>query len=372
MKKEEVKELLKKYHEGKCSEAEKALLEGWYLQYNEREINISPKRIEALGKQIFMELPGNHYDFIRIGLWLAVAATTIGILISVTLKFYGTNKQPKTLTHVRDIAPGSNKAILTLANGTKINLNDAANGQLTAHSGIKILKTADGQLIYKVTDVNILYDNIKPNNVTTPNGGQWQVHLSDGTKVWLNSASSLTYPSSFDKQKDRRVQLTGEAYFEVAKDKAHPFIVLTDQQEVEVLGTHFNINSYNDEPAVKTTLLEGSVKVITKTSQNIKFLSPGQQAVLANNILVVGQANMEEAVAWKNGYFRFNDEDIQSIMRKLSRWYNIDVVYQGDISKEGLNGKVSRFKNISQVLKALEATKTVHFKVEGRRVTVMK
>ena len=369
MEKEELKTLFKKYHEGKCTEEENALLEAWYLQFNEHELDISTRRIKAIGDRIFRELPGNHTVFIKIGVRLAAAAVIIGIILTVILKLSLPHDKPSKLTY-NDITPGANKAVLTLSNGKKINLSNAVAGQLASQSGIQILKTTSGQIIYKVVPTIGGLDN-KSNNITTPIGGQWQVILPEGTKVWLNSASSLTYPTTLGKQNTRIVQLNGEAYFEVAKDKLRPFIVNTGLQEVKVFGTHFNINCYQDEPSLKTTLAEGAVKVSIIGGIS-KFLKPGQQATLKNGALTVGEANVEEALAWKNGYFRFNDESIQSIMRKLSRWYNIDVQYVGDISDEGMNGKISRFKNISQVLKALEATKTVHFKVEGRRVTVLK
>ena len=369
MEKEALRNLFKKYHEGTCTEEEKALLEAWYLEYNEHELDISPQKINAIGNRIWRELPGNHHSFLRIGLKLAAAAVLLGFLISVCLKFIHISIEKKQASYTHEILPGSDNAILTLANGKKINLNNAVNGQLAIQSGTQILKTSGGQIIYKITDA--ISTGNATNTINTPNGGQWQVILPDGTKAWLNAASSLAYPTTFTGQQNRTVQLSGEAYFEVAKDKFHPFIVKTRKEEVTVLGTHFNINSYADEPSVKTTLAEGHVKVSLPSGQT-KFLLPGQQADLKNNQLSVSVANIEEALAWKNGYFRFNDENIQSIMRKLSRWYNIEVQYDGNIPTDGMNGKISRFKNISQVLKALETTKTVHFKVEGRRVTVMK
>ncbi|MGF7078882.1 FecR family protein [Mucilaginibacter sp. UYCu711] len=371
MRKQELKNLFKKYHEGKCTEEEKALLEAWYLQFNEHDLDITTKRIKAIGNNILRELPGNHTLFRKIGVRLAAAAILIGIILTVTLRLSFQYQPPKNTAYKPDIAPGTNTATLTLSNGKKINLTNAVNGKLANQSGIQIIKTGSGQITYQPTAEPTGATETQTNNISTPKGGQWQLTLPDGSKVWLNSASVLTYPSTFKDQKERTVQLSGEAYFEVAKDKLHPFIVKTDQQSVTVLGTHFNINSYPDEPAVKTTLAEGRVKVSTRTGDT-KFLIPGQQAVLEKDALHVKEADIEEALAWKNGYFRFNDESIQSIMRKLSRWYNIDVQYVPDVSKDGLNGKISRFKNISQVLKALEATQTVHFKVEGRRVTVLK
>ena len=371
MEKEELKLLFKKYHDGTCTEEEKALLETWYLQFNEHDLDISRQKIKAIGNRIWRELPENQHSFLSIGIKLAAAAILLGFLVTVCLKFINLPIEKKQVSYPHDILPGSNKAILTLSNGKKINLTNAVNGQLATQSGIQILKTAGGQITYKIAGNVGTTDDTKPNSITVPNGGQWQVILPDGSKVWLNSGSSLSYPASFTRQSFRVVQLSGEGYFEVAKDKLHPFIVKTAGQQVEVLGTHFNISSYADEQQVKTTLAEGRVKVSDQVGK-IKILAPGQQSVLTHGILTTGEANIEEALAWKNGYFRFNDENIQSIMRKLSRWYDIDVQYEGSIPDDGLNGKISRFKNISQVLKALEATKTVHFKVEGRRVTVMK
>jgi transmembrane sensor len=303
---------------------------------------------------------------------LLAAAALIGALITVMLLFPKQRKPLEYSTTIKDIGPGTNKAILTLSNGKKIDLNKSASGQIALQAGANIIKTANGQLVYSVVKTAINANEPTTNNITVPNGGQWQVLLPDGTKVWLNSTTSFTYPSSFSGAKERIVHLDGEAYFEVAKDKADPFIVNSVSQEVKVLGTHFNINSYKNEPIVETALAEGSIYVTDLVHKQNRFLKPGQKSVLAANNLSVGPANLEEILAWKNGYFRFNDEQIKSVMRKLSRWYNVDVEYKGELSTDGFNGKVSRYKNISQVLKALEATKTVHFVVEGRRVIVMK
>ena len=368
MEKEQLKELFEKYHEGICTEEEKALLEDWYLQFNEHEIEISPRKIHAIGNRIYRELPGNHSSFIKIGVTLAAAAVLIGFVFTIVLKMV-TPPLPTPITKVSEVQPGKNKAILTLSNGHKVSLEEAANGEISNESGSKIVKTQDGQLVYfaESTGGDL---NYSINTISTPNGGQWQVILPDGSKVWLNSASSLDYPATFKNQNERVVVVRGEAYFEVAKDKQHPFMVKTRGQTVSVLGTHFNINSYNDEPTVKTTLQEGKIKI--QSLGGSKILTPGQQATLTDNSLSVEQADLAETLAWKNGYFRFNNEDIRSIMRKLARWYNIEVAYLYDIPNDSLNGKISRSKNIDQVLKALEATKTVHFKMEGRRVMVMK
>jgi transmembrane sensor len=370
MEKEELQKLFKKYHEGTCTEEEKALLEAWYLEFNEHELDISPKRIKAIGRRVFRELPGNHNEFRKIGLKLAVAASVIGVIFTIGLKFFPHRPTKNAVVHQQEIGPGSNIAVLTLSNGQKINLSTANNGQIARQAGIQIYKTSSGQITYK-SAVDPASDVITTNTISTPKGGQWQITLPDGSNVRLNSASSFSYPTSFKNQRERIVQLRGEGYFEVAKDKAHPFIVKTDQQSVEVLGTHFNINAYSDEPAVKTTLAEGSVKVLAKNGKS-QLLSPGQQAILEQGQLSRVAVNIDDELAWTKGSFRFSDQNIQSIMRQIARWYDIEVKYDPNISYGGLHGRLSRNKNLSQVLSGLEATQSVHFKVEGRRITVMK
>ncbi|MGY0036944.1 FecR family protein [Pedobacter sp. NJ-S-72] len=209
----------------------------------------------------------------------------------------------------------------------------------------------------------------------TPKGGQYQLVLPDGTKVWLNAASSLRYPVAFQGN-ERKVELTGEAYFEVAKDKTRPFEVYSNNQVVQVLGTHFNINAYSNEPFVSTTLLEGSVKVTNSLTNAQKIIRPGQQSLISKD----GQAGIEvknmdldEAVAWKNGYFMFNEEELESILKKVSRWYNVDVQYEQEELKHQLfSGTLSKYSNVSQVLKKLEMLQSIHFKIEGRKIIVTK
>lgn len=304
---------------------------------------------------------------IKLWLRIASAAAVLTFIFGTALFFY--HHQQSNSDQQQDIVPGGNKAILTLANGKKISLTDLADGSVANESGISITKTAGGQLIYTVSDRNQDTSALQYNTIEIPKGGQYQVRLPDGTAVWLNAASSLKYPISFSALKQRKVELTGEGYFEVAKDKNHPFIVKTSGQEVRVLGTHFNINGYKDEPAIKTTLLEGSVAV-SSAAAGSKTLSPGQQAILSGAELRIHQVNMDETIAWKNGYFRFNSESIENIMKILSRWYNIEVSFEGNVKSKLFTGKISKFKNISQVLKMLDKTEVLNFKLEGRRVIV--
>lgn len=305
----------------------------------------------------------------------AIAAAIL-LIASLALYFYvGQNPIAKNGTGMHlanDINPGGNKAILTLADGSKISLTDAADGELTEQAGVSITKTEDGQIVYQVIDAPHVSTAATYNTISTPAGGQYQVNLPDGTTVWLNALSSLKYPTVFSTQ-ERKVILTGEAYFEVAKDPSKPFIVAANgggrQQQVRVLGTHFNINSYDDELSTRTTLLEGSVEV--NAFDKAKTLKPGQQAVLTKGI-AVQEVDVNQAIDWKNGNFYMDDESVQSIMRRLSRWYDIEVVYQGNVPDNlQFGGVISRTKKLSEVLQVLETTQNIHFKIEGRRVTVM-
>ncbi len=267
-----------------------------------------------------------------------------------------------------DIAPGGNKAFLTLANGTKLSLTDADDGEISQEAGVTINKAEDGQLVYTVVGSDPKKgESPQFNVIETPRGGQYQISLPDGTKIWLNASSSLRYPTAFT-GKERKVELTGEAYFEVAENKSMPFKVVSKDQIVEVLGTHFNVNAYPEEGAIKTTLLEGSVNV--RIGDHSAVLKPGQQALVDQSVQVK-IADLQESIAWKNGRTQFSNANIHSIMRMLSRWYDIEVDYQGEIINTGFGGSVSRSKNISEILKLLELTGDVHFKIEGRRVIVM-
>ncbi|KIO78291.1 hypothetical protein TH53_04565 [Pedobacter lusitanus] len=382
MDKQEIIELLKKYKAGTLSAEHKAKLETWYINQGSKN-NTEPdeETIEESIQYLRSQLP-LKYNVISKFSWLHIAAAAMIIAsVGTGLYFYNrTNLKSSLISATNTVIPGSNKAYLTLSNGKRIILNESANGELAVQAGIKITKTADGQLVYDVSSsgASAKTEN-NYNTIETPRGGQYQIILPDGTKVWLNAASSLKYPIQFA-MKERKVELSGEAYFEVSKNKIKPFIVMTDKQQVEVLGTHFNIKSYKEEGNTSTTLLEGSVRVtpgsfegnrISLSKDNAVVLKPDQQSVLINSNLKIREADTEEAVSWKNGYFKFNDENIKTVMLKISRWYNVDVHYQGRISDEEYRGTISRFKNISEVLDLLESTKTVHFKVEGRRITVM-
>lgn len=307
-------------------------------------------------------------------LWPKLAAAA-SILIAIFAGFYfysGTGNTLNSITTVNakhDAAPGGNKATLTLSDGSQISLTDAGNGQLAEQAGVKITKNADGQLVYAIVPSDT--KELAYNTISTPRGGVYQINLPDGTSVWLNAASSIKFPTTFAHLSQRKVELKGEAYFEVAKNKKLPFIVSTAQQQVEVLGTHFNINSYEDEGEVKTTLLEGSVKV---SAGNVMLLKAGQQATLglrSAGKIKVSPANIEQAMAWKNGFFHFEKETLHSVLRQLSRWYDVEVVYQVDRPDDEFVGDIPRGVKLSEVLKILEFEGT-HFKIEGRKLFVIK
>ncbi|NQX42290.1 FecR protein [Pedobacter steynii] len=264
-----------------------------------------------------------------------------------------------------DIAPGGNKAVLTLANGKEIILTDAKNETLASQSGININKTNNGQVVYKKIATPVQNPElITYNSIATPRGGQYRLTLADGTNVWLNAASSIKYPVVFS-GKERRVEITGEVYFEVGHDATKPFRVVSNGQVVEVLGTHFNINAYRDENVVKTTLLEGKVKV--SSTVGAKILKPGEQAQLEKGNILVADVDINEVIAWKNGLFDFQDASIETVMRQLSRWYDVDVEYRGKIPETLFTGKLHRAVNASQVIDILSYFK-IHFKIENEGI----
>jgi transmembrane sensor len=264
------------------------------------------------------------------------------------------------------IVPGRNKAVLTLADGSSIVLDTTHQGTLVKQGNTKVMKLNTATLAYNAGNENS--GGIVYNTLSTPSGGQYQLILPDGSRVWLNASSSIHFPSIF-KGKERKVTVTGEVYFEVAKNAAMPFRITVKDVEVQVLGTHFNIMAYNDENSINTTLLEGSVKVF-KGSLN-KMLVPGQESrIYKTGDIKVVDADIEEVMAWKNGWFQFNAYDIEKVMRQISRWYDVEIVYEGKIPAGHFSGLVSRANDISQVLKIMQAA-GVRFKIEGRKVVVL-
>jgi transmembrane sensor len=315
----------------------------------------------------------------RIG-WkrVAVAVVIFGMIIFGSILLLN-RKTPKEIVKqekkVRllpeEIHSKGNQAILTLSNGSVIILDSTKNGIITKQGNVKIIKLDSGQLAYSPQSSNgTTSSEISYNTISTPRAAQYQVVLSDGTKVWLNAASSLRFPTSFSGQ-DRRVELTGEGYFEVSKNKGKPFHVQVGTVEVEVLGTHFNIMAYEDEAAIQTTLLEGSVKVSYKSQSDL--LKPGKQAILNRdeNKLTTGDANVQQVVAWKNGYFCFDKSDVKTIMRQVSRWYDLDIIYESPAPDMKFSGKIERELPLSGIAHLL-ASGQIHFRIEGKNCIMLK
>ncbi|MDO6430247.1 FecR domain-containing protein [Flavitalea sp. BT771] len=316
--------------------------------------------------------PAHRVHFLRRYGWAAAAAFFVLLGTGAWWVFHNAAKEHIAQTQQQrfrnDVAPGKNAAVLTLAGGQKIVLDSTAKGAITRQGNTTIHNTS-GQLVYNALHgkpAELLY-----NTLTTGRGNLYQLILPDGSKVWLNAASSITYPTSFTGA-ERKVAMTGEAYFEIAKDERRPFIVEKKEMRIQVLGTHFNVNTYDDEDAWRTTLLEGSVKVIK--GNNSSVLRPGQQAILSRDnapIKVLDHPDIDDVMAWKNGVFRFNDATIESIMREMARWYDVEVVYDARISQHFI-ADVPRDVPASELLKLLELTDQVHFKIEGKKITVIR
>jgi len=298
---------------------------------------------------------------------VALLVTALALMINTPLEEI-TNQNS---AYSNDLSPGKSAATLTLADGRKINLGNADNGEMAKEAGVRITKTKDGTLVYNVivqdnpvngTSSN---DETKQNTLSTAKGEMYQVVLPDKSVVWLNAASSLKYPSSFINLKERRVILDGEAYFQITHNYKQPFRVQTADQLIEDIGTEFNVTAYADEPDTRTTLIEGSLRM------NNLILKPGEQGVSSGKEVRVFKVDTEIAAGWKNGDFVFKGTDFKSAMRKIARWYNAEVVYESPIGQDiELGGWISRKNSLSAILKWIESTNNVHFKVEGRRITV--
>lgn len=391
--------LIMKHLKGVLLEEERVELEEWLNKSksnqalfdeltDDEKVKIKLRRFQSIKKddlwdktiRMINQEEDDHHEVVvkRLLPWHRIAAiASVLILVSITsYLFFGSNQDESSHQIVesqimQDLAPGGDKAFLTLADGTVISL-DSIRGEISLMGGMKVRKTAEGKIVYEVASSNLRNDeSLKYNQISTPRGGQYQIVLSDGTKVWLNSASSLKYPIQFD-GKVRSVELTGEAYFEVNTKNGQtnqpiPFFVKTSKQIIEVLGTHFNVSSYEDEESVKTTLLEGKVSVSINSNDFERpsiILKPSEQAILSKNSFNVIEVNGEDFVAWKDGYFSFQRADLKTVMHQLSRWYDVDIVYTGEIPKETFTGKIYRNMSISKVLEVL-AFAGVNFKIEG-------
>ena len=372
MNNEEYISLYEKYISGKCTAEEKEKLFSYEDHFQLLDVDRNDSADDEVRKaKLFSNIqkgiqPKQSPILPMYWRWTAAAV----ILISLGFTFFFINQQPvKTQAAlIKPILPGRNVAILTLADQSTIALDQIKDG-ITVSGKTQISKLKDGEISYR-SNHGSSAEPAPTHTITIPRGGQYHITLQDGTEVWLNAGSSLTFPTFFE-GKERKVKLEGEAYFEVAKNKQMPFKVDANTTEIEVLGTHFNVNAYREEGMVKTTLLEGSVRL--RSDKAKVTLHPDQQGTIVLNTeqIDVKPVKADDAVAWKNGLFLFRDENIISIMNKVSRWYNVEVSYRGEVAHLSFGGSYSKYKNLEELLKGLELTGLVHFKIEGRRVIVM-
>ncbi len=396
MDKTQLAELAERFLLGIATEKEIGLLHEWYDTADKEEIELvftpKPETTEAVGKRLSDGLQlviqeerqeTRHRRIVLTRRWIA-AASVIFVVVFAGKYLWNSPRSAKPVPGVaklakprNDLPPGGNKATLSLGDGSVIDLADAKNGTIRREAGSRIDKK-DGQLIYDASkgqeaspgaDVSRETPTSATNTIQTPRGGEYEVILADGTKVWLNSASSLSYPTAF-RGNDRQVQLKGEAYFEIAEDKNKPFKVFVGDVQVEVLGTHFDIMAYEDENAIKTTLLAGAVRV-TEKGTGSRVLAVNQEASIdrSSGSMSVKEVDADESVAWKDGFFQFEGVPIETVMRQLTRWYDVDVEYEGK-TDEHFEGKIARSENVSAVFKMLELTGAVHFSIEGKKIIV--
>jgi ferric-dicitrate binding protein FerR (iron transport regulator) len=389
MQKEEVQELVEKYlHNIASKEEEERLLQWYWRESNlesEWELNSSQSERD-LKSMIYNKITeqdesesdrydSEKYKFKKIG-------TALLFLVVLALAaFFNPNQfrnsntdETLVVEQPLDILPGGSKAILTLADGRKIELDESKNGILVNQGGIKVHKNSDGIIEYtfskKETPSSNSLDPAEPvfNTIETPVGGKYQLNLADGSKVWLNSSSSIRFPIFFSKD-NREVELKGEAYFEVSKDAKRKFSVRSGIQTVEVLGTQFNINAYSDEKSIKTTLFEGEIRVIDLKTNDSKLLKPGEQSNVDQSIQI-RRIDTQTEIAWKEGYFHFKKADIETVMRQLGRWYGVTARYEGNLPKHHFSGAISNNLTLLEVLEILEKS-NIHFRLDGKEVVVM-
>lgn len=378
---------INKYLEGTATPEEKEQVNRWYSSFNDEVVEIpsnSPDtkdQIDTRLKLRLKELMDNSYEkgikvypLRRTLLMRITAAAAVIFIISIGTYFFLQRSADiqvvkKTRPTKGDIIRFENKVILTLQDGSRISLTDAAKGEVIRENGFTITKMADGQFVYNLLNSSVAKDpTLALNKIETPKGSQIQVGFPDGSQVWINAASSFRFPVLFSNN-EFNTDLNGEAYFEVRPNKSRKFRVRSGRQITEVLGTRFNIRAYRDEPFISTTLLEGIIRITDLTNNNSQRLKPGQQARLEKTLNVL-DTETRDAIAWTEGYFHFNNADIKSVMQDLERWYGISVRYEGELTKQKFEGLIDKKLTLQQVLAILEKSQ-VHFRIKGKEVIVM-
>lgn len=377
-----LQQLAKKVIAGKATEEEILFLEEYYNafeKHSEVETELSGKDLEELQKTVLQKISRETTDEAipdisrkPIWRWMAAAAILIISMGGIIYTFYNKKneavaKTPESKT-TNEILPGSNKATLTLNNDSTILLDDVAAGSLARQGNMLVNKTNDDKLVYTSTGTQTSPEKIEYNTVRTPKGGQYQVLLPDGTKVWLNAASSIHFPTSFT-ENQREVNITGELYFEVAHDAKRPFIVHSGNTSVQVLGTHFNIMGYDNEEALRATLIQGSIKI--SKENKTALLHPGEQMQVNEKIFkLVKNADVDAELAWKNGLFNFKDAGIEAIMKQVERWYNITVKFEGDLPEKQFNGMVPRNVTLVELMEILSFYDDMQSTIDGTTITI--
>lgn len=383
MNREDFIALYKKYTQGPCSAEEKQRLREYWQEFrlddkpwDEKfgiENDIKESIFERIKETTALSSSGNTRTVKK--LWYYAAAAVVGVLL-IGSYIHLLKPMKQSTRHIAKasespIVPGKNKATLTLADGSTIQLDDTQNGTIANEEAL--ITKDEGRVVYKAKDQKTKQDANIINTLHVPKGGEYQLELADGTKVWLNAGSTLSFPSSFANLKERVITLAGEAYFEVAKRTQQPFVVRSEGSTVQVLGTSFNIKAYPEESLVQTTLLSGSVVVKEPTSANTKQLYPNQQAVVQKNRgnMQVRTVNPADIISWKNGYFIFDNQSIQQIMPVIERWYDVEVSYQQTDNTDRYGGTFSRNANLQDILRDLTTLGNIRFKLQGRKLIVM-
>lgn len=375
MNNQQAEQLIRKFLKGECTEEERNLIIDWYAETEKNQVDLSDRDYSEMKEEllkVILSYRGPKLMKIKRNWYAAAAAAVVLCVLSVSFIFYLHSKRNSVppVEFTTDILPGKNRATLTLSNGNPVDLSNTQTGHLINDAAVEFYKDKDGSLVYGFSKNKHGKSVGEPNfNIlTTPAGGQFNLILPDGSKVWLNASSSIKFPVDFSKA-ERKVYLTGEGYFEISKNKLKPFHVHFGGQTIKVLGTHFNVNTYTDEPVSTTTLLEGKIQIFNQVSTSV--LVPGQQASLKDNEkILIKNVDAEREIAWKNGVFEFKANDIKFIMRQLSRWYDVQVIYQGELPKDLFTGKIRRNMRLSDALKIL-SNQNIHFKIQKNTIIVL-
>ncbi|TDE17271.1 FecR family protein [Dyadobacter psychrotolerans] len=389
MNKEDILIILEKYNQGIATKEEESFLFAYYRLFDlgedvldkldaDAKQSLKDSIKEEIDKRIFQadniqSIEAKGYAVNSYVRWLAaamlIAVSSLGYFFYSRSNTKRVDSQEFAQKKERKIVPGTNQALLTLENGEVIVLNNQKDGVVSQQSGVSVRKLKDGQLVYEMKET--LTENPVLNTVSTPKGGQYQLILADGSKVWLNAASSIKFPSAFGNT-ERMVEITGEVYFEVAPDLLKPFKVKSENQLIEVLGTRFNVNTYRDELSSKTTLIEGKVSISKLTGRGgSRIMKPGQQATVDKNSpdIILETVDTEQSVAWKNGYFKFDKADIQTVMRQICRWYDVEAEYRGKLSTDLFAGEIKRDEDVNKVLRIFQLS-NIDVQIKGRKIII--